>query len=77
MKGIIRRHQVLVHDRNVTNQNIILGFESDVQKHTQVLESKGQSQEKVKCDECEYKNLQWWKINNAHADNPIGHKLYV
>ena len=53
---MLRRHKVLVHDSGKeTNQSIILGFESDVQRHCTILESKGKSLENFKCEECDYK----------------------
>ena len=54
--GMFRRHKVLIHDSGKeTNQNIILGFEADVQRHYKVLESKGKNLENFKCEECDYK----------------------
>ena len=53
-EGMFKRHKVLIHDSRETNQNVILGFESDVQKYARILEGRGNSLEKFKCKECEY-----------------------
>ena len=53
-EGMFKRHKVVIHDSRETNQNVILGFESDVQKYARILEGRGDSLEKYKCKECEY-----------------------
>ena len=53
-EGMFRRHKSFIHDSRETNQNIILGFESDVQMYAKILEEKGDSLDKFKCNDCEY-----------------------
>ena len=54
IEGMFRRHKSFIHDSRETNQNIILGFESDVQMYAKILEEKGDSLDKFKCNDCEY-----------------------
>ena len=72
-EGMLRRHKVLIHDSGKeTNQNIIIGFEADVQRHYKVLESKGKSLENFKCDECDYKIYSSGKLTLHKLTNHQG-----
>ena len=72
-EGMLRRHKVLIHDSGKeTNQNIIIGFEADVQRHYKVLESKGKSLENFKCEECDYKIYSSGKLTLHKLTNHQG-----
>ena len=53
-EGLLRQHKVMIHDCKETKQNVILGFESDMQRYKKVLESMEEGLEKFKCEECRF-----------------------
>ena len=61
-EGLLRRRKVIVHDGNETKQNIILGFESDMQNYLKLLESMGEGVDKFKCKECSEGKLELHKL---------------
>ena len=61
-QGILGRHKVRVHDSNVSKQNIILGFETDMQRYSEVLERMGKGLQNIICDVCDYKTYSKGKL---------------
>ena len=50
---MLRRHQVLTHGKG-TKQNVIIGFESDMEQYKNILELMGKALDQIKCEECDY-----------------------
>ena len=54
-EGHLRQHKVANHGSKETKQNIILGYEFDMQRHATVLEAMEDGLHKFKCEECSFK----------------------
>ena len=54
-EGHLRQHKVANHNSKETKQNIILGYEIDMQRHATVLECMEDGLDKFKCEECSFK----------------------
>lgn len=54
-EGLLRQHKVTNHHIKETNQNIILGYEFDMQRHVKVLEAMEVGLDTFKCQECVFK----------------------
>jgi DNA-directed RNA polymerase subunit RPC12/RpoP len=70
-EGILRRHKVIVYDANESKQNIILGFEYDMQRFAKILEGKGEL-EIIKCEDCDYKTFSKGKLTLHKHTNHQG-----
>ena len=53
-EGHLRQHKVSNHKSKETKQNIILGYEFDMQRHLKVLELMEEGLHKFKCEECDF-----------------------
>ena len=49
------KHKVSNHNTKESKQNIIIGYEIDMQKHQTVLECMGEGLGKFKCEQCDFK----------------------
>ena len=61
-EGLLRRHKVRVHDANESKQNIILGFEYNMQRYCEVLENMGKGLQHIKCEDCVYNTYSKGKL---------------
>ena len=52
---LLPQHKVSNHNKKESKQNIILGYEIDMQKHLTVLECIGEGLGKFKCEQCDFK----------------------
>ena len=53
-EGHLRQHKVANHNSKETKQNIILGYEFDMQRHLKVLELMEEGLHKFKCEVCDF-----------------------
>ena len=53
-EGMLRRHNVLIHAKQGTDQNVIIGFESDMKQYVNILEIMKKSLDQAKCEECDF-----------------------
>ena len=68
-EGLLRMHKVKDHNLKETFQNIVLGFEFDLERHIQVLTAMGEDINTKKCDECEYKTSSDGKLQMHRTNN--------
>lgn len=61
-EGMIRRHRVLKHKKQGTSQNMILGFESDMQEYSSILKWIGKDLNEFKCEECPFASYSRGKL---------------
>ena len=54
-EGHLRQHTVINPNIKDSKQNIILGYEIDMQKHRSVLEHMDEGHEKFNCEPCSFK----------------------
>ena len=54
-EGHLRQHKVSNHNTKETKQNIILGYEFDMQRHVTVLEAMEEGLDKFKCAQCSFR----------------------
>ena len=52
--GMIRRHKVIKHGNHETEQNIMLGFESDMQQYRNILEIMRKDLRQFICEKCDF-----------------------
>ena len=69
-EGLLRKHRVEDHKLKETFQNMLLGYEIDLQKHIEVLQAMDEDIYTTKCDKCEFKASGEGKLemhmNNNH-----------
>ena len=54
-EGFLRQHKVRSHNIKESRQNIIIGYELDMQKFADVLKRNNESLDKHKCEQCDFK----------------------
>ena len=52
--GMIRRHKIIKHGKQETEQNIMLGFESDMQQYRNILEIMRKDLRQFTCEKCDF-----------------------
>ena len=61
-EGLLRRHNVRVHDAEESKRNNILGSQYDMQRYSQELESMGKGLQHIKCEDCVYNTYSKGKL---------------
>ena len=72
--GLLRRHKVAIHNMKETYENIIIGFEFDVDTNIEVMKAMDEGDIKFfKCENCDFNTHSKGKlmkhINNMHIKN--------
>ena len=65
-EGLLREHQKNKHNIKESQQNIIKGFEFDMQRHLSVLELMEEGLDKYKCEKCIYKTHTEGKLESIN-----------
>ena len=61
-EGLNRKHRVEVHKLKETYQNLVLGYENDLNIHIEVFKATDADIVNISCDKCAFKLSSWGKL---------------
>ena len=71
-EGLLRRHNVRVHDAEESKQNNILGSQYDMQRYSEVLKNMGKGLQHIKSESCDYNTFSKGKLTINKLRNNQG-----